>query len=121
MAQIGFIFEGEKHHYVVFVESTKISKDCVIGFQQHFDSSKIDSFYFLSKDLLLRNHIYLETARIPYGKIAVSKKNSLYFDDLTIWVKPALYKKLWEKLHLETINEEILISNTNTLIELLNL
>lgn len=121
MSFIGFVFSDDNTSQVVFIESSRVVSPCIIGFSSIFKSTTIQKFSYLSKDLEFQEYFYLDSTRLPYGKISVSKKNSIYFDDLTIWLNPSLYKQLWALLHLEEISREKLLISTNQIIELLNL
>ncbi len=118
---VGFEFLFENTSYVVFVESPHIDFSCIIGFSTHFNPHSIKEFLYLSKDLELHPYFYLESTSMPYAKISLSKKNAIYFEDLTVWLNPFTYKQMWALLHGETDSYQELLVSMNQIVELLNL
>lgn len=121
MSYVGFVFSDGELSWVIFIESSRITSSCIIGFSSVFKSESIQKFSYLSKELEFQEYFYLDSSRLPYGKISVSKKNSIYFDDLTIWLDPITYKHLWSLLHVEELSYDRVVVSTNQIIELLDL
>ena len=122
MAQIGFLLEiSQNQECIVFIETLSCKNDCIIGFKPFCEPQKTPHKYFLTKDLSLKPHFYFENALTSYGKIAISKTNAIYLDDLTIWVNPHTYKILRNLFYLEDGHRETIITHVNSIVELLKL
>jgi hypothetical protein len=117
---LGFLINYNSNSLVVFINNSKYDKDIIVGFNSRLP--KNCTFLYLDKKLTLNPHIVLENTKFRYGKIALSEKTILDYENLTLWFSARKYKLIRQIFEQDTekYTKEDLISKAVNLSEIFN-
>ncbi len=114
MGKLGFVFEisenlqntkfaGKKlnkNKLLVFTENKKIRGDYIAGLNHLFKENETKILY-LTNDLLFKEYLVFQRANFKYGKISVSQKTCVDYENLTFWFNSDKYRKIRQLLEID--------------------
>lgn len=111
MAYLGFLLNYNSEKKIILIEKPKLKNNIIIGTISKINIYNLN-FLYLTKKLEVKNFLVFKDSRFMYGKISLSQKTCVNYEDLTIWFSSKKFKELRQLFDEKIKSETELIKRT---------